>query len=109
MMRETSRSVRRKQPRRGLRSTKSLFQLHPDWRTDMARPTTYRAERTGLLLVDPYNDFLSEGGKLFPMLKDIANDVPLLDNLRTTGATVRKAGIHLFAAPPPPSHTPHYH
>jgi hypothetical protein len=24
----------------------------------------YEASRTGLLLVDPYNDFLSEGGKL---------------------------------------------
>jgi len=25
----------------------------------------YDASRTGLLLVDPYNDFLSEGGKLW--------------------------------------------
>jgi len=25
---------------------------------------TYEAELTGLLIVDPYNDFLSEGGKL---------------------------------------------
>ena len=26
---------------------------------------TYEPELTGLLIVDPYNDFLSEGGKLY--------------------------------------------
>ena len=26
--------------------------------------TTYAADRTALLIVDPYNDFMSEGGKL---------------------------------------------
>ena len=31
--------------------------------------TEYDAERTALLIVDPYNDFMSEGGKL-----DEAND-----------------------------------
>jgi hypothetical protein len=31
----------------------------------MAQPT-YDPTRTGLLFVDPYNDFLSEGGKLWP-------------------------------------------
>ncbi len=30
--------------------------------------SVYRMERTGLL-VDPYHDFLSHGGKLFPMLR----------------------------------------
>ena len=28
---------------------------------------SYPLERTGVLLVDPYNDFLSEGGKLWPI------------------------------------------
>jgi hypothetical protein len=32
----------------------------------------YRAETTALLLVDPYNDFLSEGGKVWPWVKAIA-------------------------------------
>lgn len=27
---------------------------------------TYDLSRTAVLLVDPYNDFLSEGGKLWP-------------------------------------------
>ncbi len=61
----------------------------------MANPV-YRTERTGLLLVDPYNDFLSDGGKLFPMVKDVANDVGLLDNLRAAVAAVCKANIQVF-------------
>jgi nicotinamidase-related amidase len=59
----------------------------------------YRAERTALLLVDPYNDFLSEGGKVFPMIKEIAAEVGLLDNLRATVAAVRKADIQVFYVP----------
>jgi nicotinamidase-related amidase len=59
----------------------------------------YRAERTGLLLVDPYNDFLSEGGKVFPMIKEIAAENGLLDNLRATVAAVRKANIQVFYVP----------
>jgi 3-hydroxymyristoyl/3-hydroxydecanoyl-(acyl carrier protein) dehydratase len=41
---------------------------------------SYAADRTGLLLVDPYNDFLSEGGKLWPMIKEIAAEENLLDH-----------------------------
>jgi nicotinamidase-related amidase len=59
----------------------------------------YRTERTGLLLVDPYNDFLSEGGKVFPMIKEIATENGLLDNLRATVAAVRKASIQVFYVP----------
>jgi nicotinamidase-related amidase len=53
----------------------------------------YDVERTALLLVDPYNDFLSDGGKLFPMLRDVAADVHLLDNLRATVDTVRNLQV----------------
>jgi nicotinamidase-related amidase len=60
---------------------------------------TYRAEHTGLLLVDPYNDFLSHGGKVFPMIEAVANDVRLLDNLRATVGAARKAGIRVFYVP----------
>jgi nicotinamidase-related amidase len=59
----------------------------------------YDADRTGLLLVDPYNDFLSDGGKLFPMLRDIAAEVRLLDNLRAAVDTARKADIQVFYVP----------
>jgi nicotinamidase-related amidase len=59
----------------------------------------YDAQRTALLLVDPYNDFLSDGGKLFPMLRDIAADVRLLDNLRAAVDTARNAGIQVVYVP----------
>jgi nicotinamidase-related amidase len=60
---------------------------------------TYGKGSTALLLVDPYNDFLSEGGKLWPMLKAVAEEVGLLDNLRTVVAAVRKAGVQVFIVP----------
>ena len=59
----------------------------------------YRAERTGLLLVDPYNDFLSHGGKLFPLLKEVADEVHLLDNLRATVVAARAADVQVFYVP----------
>ena len=59
----------------------------------------YPLERTGLLFVDPYNDFLSEGGKVWPMLKNIAAEVGLLGNLRAIVDAARKAGIQLFIVP----------
>jgi nicotinamidase-related amidase len=59
----------------------------------------YDASRTGLLLVDPYNDFLSDGGKLWPMVKEVAGKVGLLDNLRSLVAGARAAGLRVFFVP----------
>ena len=61
--------------------------------------TNYSSDRTGLLFVDPYNDFLSEGGKLWPLLKEIAEEEHLLDHLRRIVAAVRAAKIQLFIVP----------
>ena len=61
--------------------------------------THYTSDRTGLLFVDPYNDFLSEGGKLWPLLKEIAAEEHLLDHLRRIVAAVRAAKIQLFIVP----------
>jgi len=62
-------------------------------------PETYAPERTALLFVDPYNDFLSEGGKVWPRIRDVAEKVGLLDNLREVVAAVRAAGIRVFIVP----------
>jgi ureidoacrylate peracid hydrolase len=35
-------------------------------------PLTYENELTGLIVIDPYNDFISEGGKVWGRLKGIA-------------------------------------
>jgi nicotinamidase-related amidase len=64
----------------------------------MANPT-YEPKITALLCVDFYNDFLSEGGKLWPWVKEIAEQVKLLDNLRTIVRTAREAGITVFHVP----------
>jgi ureidoacrylate peracid hydrolase len=34
--------------------------------------TAYEKQRTALLVVDPYNDFISEGGKIWPRIKAVA-------------------------------------
>ncbi len=59
----------------------------------------YAAQATGLLLVDPYNDFLSEGGKLWPSLKEVAEEEHLLDHLRQIVAAARRGKIRLFVVP----------
>ena len=37
--------------------------------------TTYAADSTALLIVDPYNVFMSEGGKLYEATKETAQAV----------------------------------
>jgi len=54
---------------------------------------------TALLLVDPYNDFLSEGGKLWPRVKPIAEAVNLLDHLRALVMVARDQGYRIFFVP----------
>lgn len=59
----------------------------------------YPKQQTALLFIDPYNDFLSEGGKLWPLVAPIAQKNGLLDNLRTLTAAARQAGLPVFIAP----------
>ncbi|WP_326822931.1 cysteine hydrolase [Streptosporangium sp. NBC_01639] len=60
---------------------------------------TYDPRRTAVLLVDPYNDFISEGGKLWPRLEPVAKEVGLLDNLRSMVTSAREAGIQVVFVP----------
>jgi nicotinamidase-related amidase len=59
----------------------------------------YPRARTGLLLVDPYNDFISEGGKLWDRVKDVATAVDLISHLRQVVSAARTAGIQIFFVP----------
>lgn len=54
---------------------------------------------TALLLVDPYKDFLSDGDKVWPAIKDVAQEVGLLENLRAVVAATRDAGIQVVIVP----------
>jgi nicotinamidase-related amidase len=59
----------------------------------------YDPATTAILLVDPYNDFLSEGGKLWPRVKAIAEEVALLGHLREVVSTARARGLKIFFVP----------
>lgn len=59
----------------------------------------YIANRTALLLVDPYNDFLSDGGKLWPSVKPVAEQVDLLPHLRAIVEVARRIGVVVFYVP----------
>lgn len=65
---------------------------------------TYAADRTALLIVDPYNDFMSEGGKLYNAIKETADASGLYDNLRKIIPAVRAAGIQVVIVPHHRSH-----
>jgi nicotinamidase-related amidase len=64
----------------------------------MAQPT-YDPTRPGLLFVDPFSDFLSEGGKLWPRVKEVAEQVGLINNLKAIVRTVWERTIQVFIVP----------
>jgi nicotinamidase-related amidase len=59
----------------------------------------YGASRTGLLLIDPFNDFLSDGGKLWPSVKASAAAVDLVAHLRALVEAARPAGVTVLYVP----------
>ena len=59
----------------------------------------YASNRTGVLLVDPYNDLLSDGGKLWSQAKAVAEAVNLLTHLRALVEAARRARIVVFYIP----------
>lgn len=60
---------------------------------------TYDPRITALLCIDFYNDFLCEGGKLWPWVAEMAQQNNLLDNLRQIVATARDLGITVCHVP----------
>lgn len=65
----------------------------------MTRAAAYNRDDTALLFVDPYNDFLSEGGKIWPLVSQVAASVNLHDNLRAIIIAVRSASVAVFIVP----------
>jgi ureidoacrylate peracid hydrolase len=60
---------------------------------------TYEPELTGLLIVDPYNDFLSEGGKLYELSRETLETLHVVEHMKQALAAVRARGIQVFIAP----------
>ena len=58
----------------------------------------FEKEITGLLLIDPYNDFLSEGGKLWDRIKSVAEANDCIPHMLQLLTTARKAGLRVFYA-----------
>jgi Amidases related to nicotinamidase len=54
---------------------------------------------TGLLVIDPYNDFISEGGKLWNRLKAVAETNQCVPHMVQVLGAARKAGLRVFYAP----------
>ena len=59
---------------------------------------TFEKEITSLLLVDPYNDFISEGGKIWDQIKGVAEANNCVPNMLRILDAARKAGLHVFYA-----------
>ncbi|MFA6083460.1 cysteine hydrolase [Mucilaginibacter sp.] len=59
----------------------------------------YTLTNTALLVVDPYNDFMTEGGKLFESTKVVREQVGTLDNMSKIIAEVRLRGLRVFIVP----------
>ena len=59
---------------------------------------TFEKDITALLLVDPYNDFISEGGKIWDRIKGVAEANNCVPNMLRILETARKARLHVFYA-----------
>src|SRR5215472_3283011 len=53
---------------------------------------------SALLLVDPYNDFISEGGKLWPRIKAVADANGCVSNMLKVLNAARAAKLRVFYA-----------
>jgi ureidoacrylate peracid hydrolase len=59
---------------------------------------TYNKDRTGLVVIDPYNDFISEGGKVWDRLRGVAEANKCVPHMTQVLDTARGAGIRVFYA-----------
>ncbi len=59
----------------------------------------YPSSETGVVIVDPLNDFLSEGGKAWEMTKEVVLGVGVIPNLKRLIEGARQQGIQVFYAP----------
>jgi ureidoacrylate peracid hydrolase len=59
---------------------------------------TYEKEATGLLVIDPYNDFISEGGKVWDRLKGVAEANDCVPHMEQVLTAARAAQLRVFYA-----------
>lgn len=61
--------------------------------------SNYHPEKTAIIVVDPFNDFLSEGGKLFSYTKETVEATHLIENIKAILSTARKHKFRIVYAP----------
>jgi ureidoacrylate peracid hydrolase len=59
---------------------------------------TYEKDLTGLVVIDPYNDFISDGGKVWDRLKGVAEANQCVPHMRQLLDAAREADIRVFYA-----------
>ena len=59
---------------------------------------TYDVGITGLLVIDPYNDFISEGGKLWPRIREVAEATGCVRHMSQILDAARQANLRVFYA-----------
>ena len=59
---------------------------------------TYEKEITALLVIDPYNDFISEGGQIWDRIKGVAEANNCVPNMLQVMNAARNAGLRVFYA-----------
>jgi ureidoacrylate peracid hydrolase len=67
-------------------------------RRETMTTVTYDTQLTALLVIDPYNDFMSEGGKLWDRVKRVAEANQCVPHMMQVLAAARKAHIRVFYA-----------
>lgn len=58
----------------------------------------YERATTALLVIDPYNDFISEGGKLWPRIKPVAEANGCVPHMLEILNAAWKAQVRVFYA-----------
>jgi ureidoacrylate peracid hydrolase len=59
----------------------------------------YDKEITALLVIDPYNDFISEGGKAWPRIRAVAEANGCVPHMLRVLNAAREAELRVFYAP----------
>jgi len=54
---------------------------------------TYAADSTALLVIDPYNDFIAEGGKVWPRISAVAQANHCVQHMLEVLQAARRAGL----------------
>jgi len=58
----------------------------------------YEKQHTAVLVIDPYNDFISEGGKIWPRIKTVAEANNCVAHMQQVLNAARQPNLHVFYA-----------